>query len=103
MAFRKPITTLGGLMWWQNIKQDMYFLMQEHKVGLPMWPYKYRILLQENRMEIANSNDLQDIELDWEYLQVHAVPQLNQKIDLGAINPVDTMTVLAGVLKILVL
>ncbi|MEP0870383.1 hypothetical protein NDA01_11275 [Trichocoleus desertorum AS-A10] len=102
MAFRKPITTLGGLMWWQNIKQDMYFLMQ-HKVGLPLWPYKYRILLRENRMEIANSNDLQDIELDWEYLQVHAVPQLNQKIDLGAINPVDTMTVLAGVLKILVL
>jgi hypothetical protein len=90
-------------MWWQNIKQDMYFLMQEHKVGLPIWPYKYRILLRENRMEIANSNDLQEIELDWEYLQVHAVPQLNQKIDLGAIAPVDVMTVLAGVIKVFVL
>jgi hypothetical protein len=32
MAFRKPITTLGGLMWWNNIKQNKYFIMQEHKV-----------------------------------------------------------------------
>ncbi len=31
MAFRKPITTLGGLMWWKNIKQNEYFIMQEHK------------------------------------------------------------------------
>lgn len=31
--------------------------MQEHKVGMPIWPYKYRILMRKNRMEIANSND----------------------------------------------
>jgi len=26
MAFRKPITTLGGLLWWKNIRQDSYFI-----------------------------------------------------------------------------
>ncbi len=36
MAFRKPITTLGGLIWWKNIRQNEYFIMQEHKVGLPV-------------------------------------------------------------------
>jgi len=83
MAFRKPITTTGGLMWWSNIKQNEYFVMQEHKVGAPVWPYKYRIILRENRMEIANSNDSQEIGLDWEYLKTHTVPQIDKKIDLG--------------------
>lgn len=57
MAFRKPISTLGGLTFWNNIKQNEFFIMQEHKVGFPIWPYKYRITMRENRMEIANSND----------------------------------------------
>ena len=83
MAFRKPITTLGGLIWWDNIKQSEYFIMQEHKVGLPIWPYKYRITLRENRMEVANSNDCKEIEMDWEYLKSHIIPQLDQSIDLG--------------------
>ena len=51
-------------MWWTNIRQDKYFIMQEHKVGLPVWPYKYRIMLRENRMEIANSNDITEIDFD---------------------------------------
>jgi hypothetical protein len=59
MAFRKPITTLGGLIMWENVRQDEYFILQQHKIGLPVWPYKYRITLRENRMEIANSNDLE--------------------------------------------
>lgn len=57
--------------------------MQEHKVGLPVWPYKYRITMRENRMEIANSNDFEEISFDWEYLSKHAVPQIEDKIDLG--------------------
>lgn len=77
MPFRKPVPTLGGLNFWDNIKQDTYFIMQEHKTGL--WPYKYRILLRENTKEIANSNDLKTINYDWEYLQNHAVPRLNEK------------------------
>ncbi|WP_227394382.1 hypothetical protein [Jeotgalibacillus aurantiacus] len=81
MAFRKPISTLGGLSWWKNIKQSEHFIMQEHKVGAPLWPYKYRILMRENRMEIANSNDLAEINYDWEYLFDHAVPQFDEKID----------------------
>ncbi len=86
MAFRKPITTLGGLILWKNIRQSEYFIMQEHKAGLPLWPYKYRITLRENRMEIANSNDFQEIEMDWSYLQNNVVPQLSQKIDMGEVN-----------------
>jgi hypothetical protein len=87
MSFRKPITTFGGLTWWNNIRQNEYFIMQEHRVGIPIWPYKYRILMRENRMEIANSNDLSEIESDWTYLKSHAVPRLEEAIDLSQINP----------------
>ncbi|SDI79632.1 hypothetical protein SAMN04515654_11520 [Halanaerobium congolense] len=81
MGFRKPVSTLGGLNWWNNIKQNEFFIMQEHKVGVPVWPYKYRILMRSNRMEIANSNDMSEINFDWKYLQNNAVPQLEDKID----------------------
>ena len=97
MAFRKPITTLGGLMWWNNIKQNKYFIMQEHKVGMPIWPYKYRILMRENRMEIANSNDFEDIQLDWEYLKTNVVPQIDQKIDIG--EKIDLIGILSKLIK----
>jgi hypothetical protein len=83
MSFRKPITTFGGLIWWKNIRQDKYFLLQEHRTGT--WPYRYRILMRENRMEIANANDKTEIKLDWDYLQEHAVPQLDRKIDVGEV------------------
>lgn len=100
MAFRKPITTLGGLMWWTNIRQDKYFIMQEHKVGLPVWPYKYRIMLRENRMEIANSNDITEIDFDWEYLKDHIVPQVDKKIDLGeAISNIDWISIINTIAK----
>ncbi|MCK8825791.1 hypothetical protein [Fuchsiella alkaliacetigena] len=93
MGFRKPISTLGGLTFWDNIRQNKYFIMQEHKVGFPVWPYKYRILMRENRMEIANSNDYSEIKHDWNYLEDNAVPQLNEKIDwLGDIDFVDIVT-----------
>lgn len=82
MGFRKPITTFGGLIWWTNIRQNEYFILQEHTVGLPIWPYKYRILMRENRMEIANSNDFKEIDYDWKYLEKHAVLQLDKKIDV---------------------
>ena len=101
MAFRKPITTLGGLIWWVNIKQNLYFIMQQHKVGLPLWPYRFRIILRENRMEIANSNDFQEIEMDWQYLEKHAVPQINQSIDLGKITLSNGMGIISILLKIL--
>jgi hypothetical protein len=102
VSFRKPITTLGGLIWWTNILQDTYFIMQKHNVGLPLWPYQYRILLRENRMEIANSNDLEEIQIDWEYLQTHAVPQIEQKIDLGLdLGQLDIMGILSVILKII--
>lgn len=76
----------------------MYFILQEHKVGVPLWPYKYRILMRENKMEIANSNDVKEIELDWEYLQHHAVPQLDKKIDIC--EKVEQSDALAVVMKI---
>ncbi|WP_405114905.1 hypothetical protein MHH28_11305 [Paenibacillus sp. FSL K6-1217] len=79
MSFRKPISTLGGLKYWVNIEQNKFFIMQKHKTGL--WPYKYRILMRENRMEIANSNDIIEIKYDWKYLDDNTVPQLNQRID----------------------
>lgn len=81
MAFRKPISTLGGLTWWENRRQNEFFILQEHKVGVPMWPYKYRIIMRENRMEIANSNDFTEVEFDWAFLEKHAVPQIEDKID----------------------
>jgi hypothetical protein len=100
MAFRKPITTLGGLMWWKNIRQDKYFIMQEHKVGLPVWPYKYRITLRESRMEIANSNDPTEIDMDWEYLKENVVPQVDQKIDVGtSISNIDWIALINSVVK----
>ncbi|MED1421490.1 hypothetical protein [Bacillus smithii] len=77
MPFRKPVSTLGGLNFWENIQQDTYFIMQKHKTGL--WPYKYRILLRENSKEIANANDLETIQYDWDYLQNHAVPRANEQ------------------------
>ena len=83
MAFRKPITTMGGLFWWKNIKQNEHFILQEHTVGIPVWPYKYRITMRENRMEIANTNDYKEIEFDWDYLKKNVVPQLDKKIDAG--------------------
>ena len=99
MSFRKPITTFGGLIAWKNIKQNEHFIMQQHKVGLPLWPYKYRIMLRENRMEIANSNDFQEIEMDWSYLDDNVVPQLSKKIDLGDMDLVEIITKL--IVKIL--
>ena len=81
MAFRKPISTLGGLTWWKNSRQNEYFILQEHKTGIPVWRYKYRILMRENRMEIANSNDFTEIKYDWKYLEEHAVPQIEEKVD----------------------
>ncbi|MDM8526069.1 hypothetical protein QUF80_22065 [Desulfococcaceae bacterium HSG8] len=102
MAFRKPITTLGGLIWWNNIKQNEYFIMQEHKVGLPIWPYKYRITTRENRMEIANSNDFEEILMDWKYLEKYAIPQLDEAIDIGkSIKNIDLLSVIAKTIKYL--
>ena len=102
MAFRKPITTLGGLLWWSNIKQNEYFIMQEHKVGLPVWPYKYRIALRENRMEIANSNDFKEIEMDWMYLKNHVVPQIDKKIDAGhAITNIEWTDIINKLFKLI--
>ena len=37
-------------------------------------------------MEIANSNDFTEIGMDWEYIQTNVVPQISQKIDIGAIK-----------------
>ncbi|MCG7602054.1 hypothetical protein MHM84_20130 [Halomonas sp. McH1-25] len=39
--------------------------------------------MRENRMEIANSNDVDEINMDWEYLKDNVVPQIDQKIDIG--------------------
>lgn len=101
MAFRKPITTLGGTTWWNNIKQNELFIMQEHKVGIPVWPYKFRILLRENRMEIANSNDIEDIEYDWKYLESHTIPQIEDKIDFGKmLSDIDLNEILKLINKI---
>lgn len=83
MAFRKPITTLGGLIMWENIRQNEHFILQKHKIGVPVWPYKYRITLRQNRMEIANSNDIEEIEMDWSYLKNNVIPQLSDKIDIS--------------------
>ncbi|MCW6035899.1 hypothetical protein K4A83_06385 [Spirulina subsalsa FACHB-351] len=102
MTFRKPITTLGGLIWWNNIKQNEHFIMQEHKVGLPIWPYKYRITMRQNGMEIANSNDLEEITLDWKYLERNAVPQIEHQIDIGEkASKIDYIGILNKVLKYL--
>lgn len=87
-------------MWWKNIRQGKYFIMQEHKVGLPVWPYKYRITLRENRMEIANSNDPEEIEMDWGYLMEHVVPQADKKIDIGeSVSNVDWVALINLVVK----
>lgn len=99
MSFRKPITTLGGLLWWSNITQNQYFILQEHKVGFPVWPYKYRILMRENRMEIANSNEIFEIKGDWEYLNNHAVPRLNEAIDLH--NEMSPINIIPIVIKVI--
>jgi hypothetical protein len=37
-------------------------------------------------MEIANSNDLEEIEMDWSYLKNNVVPQLSEKIDLSDLS-----------------
>lgn len=100
MAFRKPISTLGSLFWWNNIRQNEYFIMHEHKVGVPVWPYKYRITLRENRMEIANSNDFKEIDFDWKYLERNAVPQIQEKIDIGkATKDIDWVALINGIIK----
>lgn len=100
MAFRKPITTLGGLFWWNNIKQNEHFIMQEHKVGIPIWPYKYRITLRQNRMEIANSNDPEEILFDWKYLEKNATPQIEHQIDIGKMaTQIDYIEIINKVLK----
>lgn len=77
MPFRKPVPTLGGLNFWENIKQDMNFVLQEHKTGV--WPYKYRIIMRSNSKEIANANDLTTIQFDWDFLQENAVPRATEK------------------------
>lgn len=96
MSFRKPISTLDGLTWWGNVRQNEYFILQKHKVGKPMWPYKYRIIMRENSMEIANANDYEEIEFDWKYSEKHAVPQLEEKIDW--LNKVDFLDVVTKVI-----
>lgn len=101
MSFRKPITTLGGLMMWENIQQNPHFIMQQHKVGLPIWPYKYRIIMRVNRMEIANANDHKEIAMDWHFLQDNAVPQLDQAIDLGKFTIDNAPAIMRLVLKII--
>ncbi|AFZ12468.1 hypothetical protein Cri9333_1578 [Crinalium epipsammum PCC 9333] len=99
MSFRKPITTAGGLAFWNNIRQNSYFIMQEHKIGFPVWLYKYRILMRENRMEIANSNDISEIEHDWDYLKTHAVPRLDESIDIHKeISKVNFISIVTNVI-----
>jgi len=101
MAFRKPITTLGGTTWWNNIRQNKLFIMQEHKVGLPVWPYKFRIIMRENRMEIANSNDSSEIDYDWKYLETNTIPQIEEKIDIGKmLSEIDINEILKLIDKI---
>lgn len=101
MAFRKPITTLGGTTWWNNIRQNELFIMQEHKVGLPVWPYKFRIIMRENRMEIANSNDSSEIDYDWKYLETNTIPQIEEKIDIGKmLSEIDINEILRLIEKI---
>ena len=39
--------------------------------------------MRENRMEIANSNDIVEIEHDWKFLETNAVPQIQHQIDIG--------------------
>jgi hypothetical protein len=79
MGFRKPISTLGGSNWWSNIQQNERFIIKEHKVGVSVWQYKYRILMRENRMEIAISNDRVEIDYEWNYLETNIIPQLDKK------------------------
>lgn len=79
MSFRKTTPTSGGLFWWNNIKQNENFIMQEHKVGLPAWPYKYRIIIRQNRMEIANSNDAEEIMMDWMSLEKNGIPPIDDE------------------------
>lgn len=101
MAFRKPITTLGGLIWWNIIKQNEYFILQEHKAGLPVWPYKYRITLRLNRMEIANSNNPDEIQMDWKYLETNTIPQINEQIDIGKrITEIDYMKLINTIITL---
>lgn len=58
--------------------------------------------MRENRMEIANSNDKLEIETDWEYLQHHAVPRLNEKIDLyEKLGNLDSLAIVISVIKLL--
>lgn len=53
-------------------------------------------------MEIANSNDPEEIDMDWEYLKENIVPQLDKKIDIGdAISSIDWVELInAGIKKI---
>ena len=87
MPFRKPVSTLGGLNFWRNLKQNEYFIMQKHITGT--WPYTYRILIRENSKEIANANDVETINYDWDYLQSHAIPRENETgfLEMEKISP----------------
>lgn len=86
MTLRKPITTFGGLLWWTTVagRTNKYLVMQKHHLGPPLWPYRYRILLRASRMEVANANDRNEIELDWELLEEQGV-QMDQSIDFGEV------------------
>ncbi|MEI2392225.1 hypothetical protein V8V55_20690 [Priestia megaterium] len=84
MPFRKPVSTSGGPTWWKNIQQNEHFIMQKNKSIF--WPYKYRILMRSNSKEIANANDLETINYDWEYLKNNAVPRADEQgfLDVNA-------------------
>jgi hypothetical protein len=67
-----------------KVLPDKHFTL--HKQKLSHKVEKSRITLRQNRMEIANSNDLEEIEMDWSYLKNNVVPQLSEKIDLSDLS-----------------
>jgi len=63
-----PQKTLGWLFWWKNIEQKGTFILQKHRVGPPIWPYRYRVVSRMNRTEMCRSNDYDEIKSDWAVL-----------------------------------
>lgn len=82
MSFKFPTPTLGGKTFWENQKEDKYFVLQKHITG--MWSHRFRILFRLANMEIATAQTKAEIEKDWAFLQK---PSLIRWLDPTTRNP----------------
>jgi serine/threonine protein kinase len=74
-----PSATLGGLVWWNILEQDQYFVVQQHKIGPPIWNPPFRILLKCNNHIVAEAKSKEELDKDLKLCQLKIQEALKER------------------------